>query len=44
VDPSGFSMGREYVITNLQGGILLGSVAAVIVAVGVVLFAKRDLH
>jgi hypothetical protein len=44
VDPSGFSMGREYVITNLQGGILLGSVGAVIVAVGVVLFAKRDLH
>jgi hypothetical protein len=35
---------REYVITNQQGGVLLASVVAVIVAVGVVLFVRRDLH
>jgi ABC-type transport system involved in multi-copper enzyme maturation permease subunit len=44
VDPSGFDGGREYLITNLQGGVLLGAVGAVIIGVGVVLFARRDVH
>lgn len=35
---------REYLITNLQGGLVLGLAAAVIVAVGVILFARRELH
>jgi hypothetical protein len=43
-DANGFVAGSEYVIGNLQGGILLGAVTAVLVGVGVVLFARRDLH
>lgn len=34
----------EYVVTNLQGGLVLTAVVAVVVGIGVVLFAKRDLH
>ena len=34
----------QYLITNLQGGLLLSGVVVVVVAIGVVLFAKRDLH
>lgn len=34
----------EYLVTNLQGGVLLAAVTAVVVAIGVALFAKRDLH
>jgi hypothetical protein len=34
----------EYVVTNLQGGIVLTAVVAVVVGIGVFLFAKRDLH
>ncbi len=33
-----------YVVTNLQGGLVLAAVVAVVVAIGVALFAKRDLH
>jgi hypothetical protein len=36
--------GQEYLIHNLPAGILLGAVTAVVVGVGVVLFARRDLH
>jgi hypothetical protein len=42
--PDGFSSGREYLIGHLQSGVLLGAVTAVVVGVGVVLFARRDLH
>ena len=34
----------EYLVTNLQGGILLTVVVAVVLGIGVVLFARRDLH
>jgi hypothetical protein len=34
----------EYVVTNLQGGLVLAAVVAVVVGVGVALFAKRDLQ
>ncbi len=34
----------EYVVTNLQGGLVLSAVVAVVVGIGVVLFARRDLH
>ena len=43
-DGSNFGEPEQYVITHLQGGLLLGAVVAVVVALGVVLFAKRDLH
>ena len=43
-DQNGFVQGTEHVIGNLQGGILLAAVTAVLVGVGVVLFARRDLH
>jgi len=45
-DPSAFGATEpeEYVVTNLQGGLVLAAVAAVIVAVGGALFARRDLH
>jgi hypothetical protein len=48
-DPSGMSptgeLGyREYLLTNLQSGIFLAVVAGVIAAVGMVLFARRDVH
>ncbi|MEP6760760.1 MAG: ABC transporter permease subunit [Sporichthyaceae bacterium] len=35
---------REIVVSNLQGGLVLGIVTAVIVVTGVVLFKRRDLH
>lgn len=34
----------EYLVTNLQGGVLLAAVVAVVITIGVVLFARRDLH
>jgi hypothetical protein len=34
----------EYVVTNLQGGVLLTAVVAVVVGIGVALFARRDIH
>jgi hypothetical protein len=43
-DQQSFGEPEAYVITNLQGGLLLAGVVAVVVAIGVALFAKRDLH
>jgi hypothetical protein len=43
-DPPSAQEPTEYVVTNLQGGLLLGAVVAVIVGIGVALFATRDLH
>jgi hypothetical protein len=42
--PDRAGAGQEYVIHNLPAGVLLGVVTAVVVGVGVVLFARRDLH
>ena len=42
--PDGLVHPTEYVVTNLQGGVLLGAVTAVVVITGLVLFARRDLH
>ncbi|NEK86304.1 hypothetical protein GCU60_11115 [Blastococcus saxobsidens] len=33
-----------YLVTNLQGGLVVGAFAVVIVGVGVLLFARRDIH
>ncbi len=44
VSPEGFAEPSIYLLGNLQAGIFLASVVAVIVGVGVVLFAKRDVH
>ena len=35
---------REVVLSNLHGGLVLGLATAALVGVGVVLFARRDLH
>lgn len=43
VDAQGFSSSREIVISNLQGGLVLTAVVAAVVALGVLLFARRDL-
>jgi hypothetical protein len=43
-DENGVVQGTEYVIGNLQGGLLLAGVTTVLVGAGVVLFARRDLH
>ena len=44
VSPEGFAEPSIYLLGNLQAGIFLAAVVAVIVGVGVVLFAKRDVH
>jgi hypothetical protein len=44
VGPGGFEQQAEYLIGNLQAGIYLAAVTAVVLGVGVVLFAKRDIH
>ena len=36
--------GREVLLTNLHGALVLGVATAILVAVGVVLFQRRDLH
>lgn len=42
--PGGFDQPREYLIGNLQAGVVLAAVAAVVVGIGVYLFTRRDLH
>jgi hypothetical protein len=37
-------MPPEVFVSNLQAGLLLGAVLAVVVGLGVVLFARRDVH
>jgi ABC-type transport system involved in multi-copper enzyme maturation permease subunit len=37
-------MPREVLLTNLHAGLWLGAVLAVVVGLGVVLFARRDIH
>jgi hypothetical protein len=44
VTPEGFTEPSIYLLSNTQAGIFLTAVAAVIVGVGVVLFARRDVH
>ncbi|TYP84988.1 hypothetical protein [Blastococcus xanthinilyticus] len=48
VDYSVMTTGPEgppsYLVTNLQGALVVGAAAAVIVGIGVWLFARRDLH
>ena len=44
VGPEGFAEPSIYLLGNLQAGILLTAVAAVIVGIGVALFATRDVH
>ncbi len=44
VGPEGFPEPSIYLLGNLQAGIFLAAVVAVIVGVGVFLFAKRDVH
>lgn len=43
VDARGMQASREVVLSNLHGGLWLGAVTAAVVAVGVVLFTRRDL-
>jgi len=43
-DPTGFVEPTEYYLGHLQSGIFLAVVAAVIVTLGAVLFARRDIH
>ncbi|MGY1603618.1 hypothetical protein [Geodermatophilus sp. SYSU D00815] len=43
-DADGFATMTEYLVGNLQGGLVLGAVTAALVAAGVALFARRDLH
>lgn len=46
VDEQGnfMSSGRELLLTNLHGAVVLGVAATALVGLGVVLFARRDLH
>ena len=46
VDATGNFSSEEwtYLITNLQGGLLLAGVAAAAIALGTLLFARRDIH
>jgi hypothetical protein len=44
VGPNGEIGMTEYLLTNLQSGLFLTAVAAVIAAVGTILFVRRDLH
>ncbi len=43
-DGLGNASGREVVVTHLHGGLVLGGTALVLVALGSVLFVRRDLH
>jgi len=44
VGAGGFQVQQEYLITNLQAGVVLAVVMTAVVAGGVVLFARRDIH
>jgi hypothetical protein len=46
VDESGafVDSGREIVLSNLHGGLVLAAAVAAVLAVGAVLFVRRDLH
>ncbi len=46
VDPQGnfVDSGRELLLTNLHGGLVLGVATTVLVLLGVLLFRRRDLH
>jgi hypothetical protein len=44
VNPEGFTEPSTYLLSNLQAGIFLTAVVTIIVGVGVVLFARRDVH
>jgi hypothetical protein len=44
VTPEGFTEPSIYLLGNVQAGVLLTAVVAVIVGAGVVLFTKRDVH
>jgi hypothetical protein len=43
-EPSGFDEGTAYFLGHLQSGVFLGAVTLVVVAIGALLFARRDLH
>ncbi|MFQ1000425.1 ABC transporter permease subunit [Modestobacter sp. SSW1-42] len=43
-DTQGNTKVIEYLVTNLQGGIVMAVVTAVVVGAGVVLFSRRDAH
>ncbi|TKJ33777.1 ABC transporter permease subunit [Blastococcus sp. CCUG 61487] len=43
-DRDGMFVQTEYYLGHLQSGLFLGAVTLVVVAIGVVLFARRDLH
>lgn len=43
-DALGNFAGREVVVTHLHGGLVLGAVVLALVALGSVLFVRRDLH
>jgi hypothetical protein len=43
-DASGFIEPTEYFLGHLQSGIYLGAVTIVVVGIGALLFARRDLH
>jgi hypothetical protein len=44
VAPDGSFIPTEYLLTNLQSATFLTAVTAVVAAVGIVLFARRDVH
>jgi hypothetical protein len=44
IGPNGEIGFTEYLLTNLQSGTFLAAVAVVIAGVGIVLFARRDVH
>jgi hypothetical protein len=43
-DVNGMFEQTEYYLGHLQSGLFLGAVTLVVVGIGIVLFARRDLH
>ncbi len=43
-DFSDYEEPTEYLIENLQAGLVLGIAVAAVAAIGVALFTRRDLH